>query len=60
MAEGKERRGFASLTPERRAEISSKGGKAVHQQGTGHEWTSAEAQAAGRKGGLATRKKSAE
>jgi len=34
--------------------IASKGGKAAHQKGTAHEWTSEEARAAGRKGGLAS------
>ena len=32
-------------------EIASKGGKAAHQKGTAHEWTSEEARDAGRKGG---------
>jgi len=31
-------------------EIASKGGKAAHQKGTAHEWTSEEAREAGRKG----------
>jgi general stress protein YciG len=35
-------------------EIASKGGKAAHQKGTAHEWTSEEAREAGRKGGIAT------
>ena len=35
-------------------EIASKGGKAAHQKGTAHEWTSEEARDAGRKGGLAS------
>ncbi len=35
-------------------EIASKGGKAAHQKGTAHEWTSEEARNAGRKGGLAS------
>jgi len=30
-------------------EIASKGGKAAHQKGTAHEWTSEEARDAGRK-----------
>ena len=46
-------RGFASMDPERRRRISSVGGKAVHAKGTGHEFTSEEARAAGRKGGVA-------
>jgi hypothetical protein len=35
-------------------EIASKGGKAAHQKGTAHEWTSEEARDAGRKGGIAS------
>jgi len=45
-------RGFASMDPEQRREIASQGGRASHQKGTGHEWSSAEARDAGRKGGL--------
>jgi general stress protein YciG len=44
-------RGFAAMTPERRAEISSKGGKRAHELGTGHQFTWAEACRAGRLGG---------
>lgn len=43
------------MTPEKRRELARMGGKAVHAQGTGHEWTSQEAKAAGRKGGQASR-----
>lgn len=45
------------MTPEKRKEISRSGGKAAHQQGVGHEWTSAEARNAGKKGGDVTAKK---
>jgi general stress protein YciG len=38
----------------RQREIASKGGKAAHQKGTAHEWTSEEARDAGRKGGIAS------
>ena len=38
---------------ERRREIAGKGGRAAHALGTAHEWSSAEARRAGRKGGLA-------
>ena len=41
--ERKERRGFASMSPEKQREIASKGGRAAHQKGTAHEWTSDEA-----------------
>jgi hypothetical protein len=37
----------------RQREIASKGGKAAHEKGTAHEFTSEEARAAGRKGGEA-------
>jgi hypothetical protein len=47
----KSRRGFASLTPERRREVATLGGKAAHAKGTAHEFTPAEAQIAGHKGG---------
>ena len=42
------------MTPEKRREIASKGGKAASEQGTGHRWTSGPdgtAAIAGRKGG---------
>jgi general stress protein YciG len=47
-------RGFAAIDRKLLAEIASKGGKAAHSAGTAHEFTSAEAREAGRKGGLAT------
>ena len=45
------KRGFAAMDPERQREIASEGGKASHQKGTAHEFTSEEARAAGRIGG---------
>jgi general stress protein YciG len=51
----KERRGFASMSPEKQREIASKGGRAAHEKGTAHEWTADEARAAGRKGGQISR-----
>src|SRR5689334_23418528 len=48
---GKSKRGFASMDANRQREIASKGGRAAHQKGTAHEWTSDEARVAGRKGG---------
>jgi uncharacterized protein len=51
----KERRGFASMSPEKQREIASKGGRAAHAKGTAHEWSSEEARAAGRKGGMMSR-----
>jgi len=53
--ERKERRGFASMSPERQKEIASKGGRAAHAKGTAHEWTPEEARSAGRKGGQVSR-----
>ena len=53
--ERKERRGFASMSPERQKEIASKGGRAAHAKGTAHEWTPDEARTAGRKGGQVSR-----
>lgn len=50
MAE-REKRGFASMDAAKQREIASKGGKAAHQKGTAHEFTSDEAREAGRKGG---------
>ena len=46
-------RGFASMDDEKQREIASKGGKAAHEKGTAHEFTSAEAREAGHKGGEA-------
>lgn len=46
-------RGFASMDPQRQREIASEGGRAAHERGTAHEFTSAEAREAGRKGGQA-------
>lgn len=51
----KQRRGFAAMDASKQKEIASKGGKASHAHGTGHEWTVASARDAGRKGGLASR-----
>src|SRR6266566_4624705 len=48
--ERKERRGFASMSPEKQREIASKGGRAAHEKGTAHE-----ARSAGRKGGQVSR-----
>jgi general stress protein YciG len=45
-------RGFAAMNAQKQREIASKGGRAAHQKGTAHEFSSQEASAAGRKGGL--------
>ncbi|MES2760354.1 MAG: KGG domain-containing protein [Pseudomonadota bacterium] len=44
---GTKNRGFASMDPARQREIASEGGKAAHQKGTAHEFTSEEARKAG-------------
>ncbi|MFL6657599.1 MAG: KGG domain-containing protein [Massilia sp.] len=44
---GTSNRGFASMDPERQREIASEGGKAAHEKGTAHEFTSEEARRAG-------------
>ncbi len=49
----KDQRGFASMDSEKQRTIASMGGKAAHQKGTAHEFTSEEAREAGRKGGEA-------
>ena len=51
-------RGFAAMDHERQREIASKGGKTAHARGAAHEWSSAEAREAGRKGGLARARQS--
>jgi len=43
------------MSGEKQREIARKGGKAAHAKGTAHEWTSAEARQAGRKGGQMSR-----
>ena len=53
-------RGFNRMireNPEKQRTIAKKGGRAAHAKGTAHEWTSEEARAAGRKGGLASRRR---
>lgn len=47
QSSGTKNRGFASMDPERQREIASQGGKAAHQKGTAHEFTSEEARRAG-------------
>lgn len=47
--------GFAAMSPEKLAEIASKGGRAAHEKGTAYEWDSNSAQAAGKKGGTVSR-----
>jgi general stress protein YciG len=53
----KRKQGFAALTPERRREIASMGGRTAQANGVSHRWTSETGAAAGRKGGRATKRK---
>ncbi|KAF1043617.1 KGG domain-containing protein [Xylophilus sp.] len=46
---GGSNRGFAAIDPERQREIASQGGKAAHESGNAHEFTSQEAREAGAK-----------
>jgi general stress protein YciG len=55
---GTSNRGFASMDPEMQRAIASKGGKAAHQSGNAHRFTSEEAREAGRKGGQAAHRSS--
>ncbi|MBX0289214.1 hypothetical protein K3G63_02120 [Hymenobacter sp. HSC-4F20] len=48
-------RGFAAMDPATQRRIASEGGKASHESGRGHRFTSEEARIAGRKGGQASR-----
>lgn len=45
-------RGFAAMDREKQREIARKGGKAAHEKGTAHQFSSDEAREAGRKGGI--------
>lgn len=46
-------RGFAAMDAEKQREIARKGGRAAHEQGVAHQWSSDEAREAGKKGGQA-------
>lgn len=46
-------RGFAAMDAEKQREIARKGGRAAHEQGVAHQWSSQEAREAGKKGGQA-------
>lgn len=50
-------RGFASMSLEKRRQVSSEGGKAAHTIGTAHEWTREESIAAAKKGHESRRRK---
>lgn len=47
-------RGFASMDKAKQKAIASLGGRRAHLTGAAHQWTREEAQAAGRKGGVAS------
>lgn len=53
----KDRRGFASMNPDKQKQIASKGGRAAHAKGTAHKFTPEEARVAGQKGGRRKKKK---
>ena len=53
-------RGFASMPKERRHAAAVKGGKAVHEKGTAHQWSAEEAREASRKAALARARRRAE
>ena len=51
----KSKRGFASMSEDRKRKIASMGGKAAHKAGTAHQWDQKAASLAGAKGGKASR-----
>jgi general stress protein YciG len=53
-------RGFAAMDAEKQKEIARKGGRAAHEQGVAHEWSSQEAREAGKKGGQSRGRKANE
>lgn len=57
MNKPKQQKGFALLTPERRREIASAGGRRAHEIGKAHKFTPEEASAAGKLGGQGKKKK---
>lgn len=53
---GPKPRGFAAMDREKQREIARKGGRAAHERGTAHRFSTDEARTAGRKGGEAVSK----
>jgi general stress protein YciG len=51
---GGSNRGFAAMDPEKQRKIASEGGKAAHQSGNAHEFTSEEGKKYGKLGGKAS------
>ena len=49
--QGQDRRGFASMDPDKQRNIAAEGGRAAHRSGNAHEFDSREAREAGRTGG---------
>lgn len=49
------KRGFGSMTPERRAELGKKGGEVSRDRKTSHRWTKESASKAGKSGVQARR-----
>lgn len=47
----KHKRGFASLSAERRREVAASGGRAAHALGTAHKFTPEQGKEAGKRGG---------
>lgn len=55
--QGQGGRGFGSMDEEKQRKIASQGGKAAHEKGAAHEFSSEEAREAGKKGGQAAHEK---
>ena len=53
------KRGFAAMDPARQREIAAQGGRAAHESGNAHQFTSEEARAAGKKSHTGQRKSAA-
>ena len=49
VTQEKRLRGFAAMSPEKKKEIASMGGRAAHACGRAHQFTSEEGRAAGKK-----------
>jgi len=54
---GRARRGFAAMDPEKQRKIASSGGRASHASGKGHEWDREAARAAALKAVAARKRK---
>jgi uncharacterized protein len=52
--QGQSGRGFAGMDKEKQKQIASEGGRAAHESGNAHEFSSEEAREAGKKGGEAS------